>query len=97
VAICPYLVNRQVKNSNPLKLREYLATGKPVVSVVIPESAQFANCVYLAENREQYLAAIERALAEDSPELQKQRMHAVAGAGWDARFQETVAVVDKLL
>ena len=97
VAICPYLVNRQVKNSNPLKLREYLATGKPVVSVAIPETAQFADCVYLAEDHEQYLAAIDRALTEDSAELRKRRMDSVAGASWDARFQETVAVVDRFL
>ena len=97
VAICPYRVNRQVKNSNPLKLREYLAAGKPVVSVAIPETAQFADCVYLAENREQYLAAIDHALAEDSPELRKRRMNSVAGASWDARFRETVAVVDQFL
>ena len=97
VAIYPPLVNRQVKNSNPLKLREYLATGKPVVSVVIPETAQFADCVYLARNRESYLAAIDRALAEDSAELRARRMSAVAGASWDARFRETVAVVDQFL
>src|SRR4029450_8258323 len=33
VAIIPYRMNRQVENANPLKLREYLACGKPVVSV----------------------------------------------------------------
>src|SRR3546814_7181189 len=32
VAIIPYRMTRQVANANPLKLREYLATGKPVVS-----------------------------------------------------------------
>jgi len=51
----------------------------------------------LGENHEQYLAAIDHALAEDSPELRRRRMNAVAGASWDARFHETVAVVDKLL
>jgi len=97
VAICPYQVNRQVLNSNPLKLREYLATGKPVVSVVIPESSQFAEVVYLARDREEYLDAIGRAIAEDSPERRRQRMEAVAGSSWDARFRETVATVDAAL
>lgn len=50
----------------------------------------------LAENYEQYRAAIDRARAEDSPELRK-RMNAVAGASWDARFQETVVVVNGLI
>ena len=66
VAIYPHQVNRQTRHSNPLKLREYLATGKPVVSVVTPETESFSEVVYLAENPEAYLAAIERALREDN-------------------------------
>jgi glycosyltransferase involved in cell wall biosynthesis len=97
VAIYPHQVNRQTKHSNPLKLREYLATGKPVVSVVTPETECFSEVVYLAENPEAYLAAIERALREDNPELRRKRMAAVTGVSWDARFQETIAVVDELL
>jgi glycosyltransferase involved in cell wall biosynthesis len=97
IAIYPHQVNRQTRHSNPLKLREYLATGKPVVSVVTPETACFSEVVYLAENPETYLAAIERALREDNPELQRKRMAAVIGVSWDARFQETIAVVDEML
>ena len=97
VAIYPHQVNRQTKHSNPLKLREYLATGKPVVSVKTPETAAFAEFIHLAETPEQYLAAIERALADDTPELRARRMQSVAGASWEARFRETFTVVDELL
>jgi glycosyltransferase involved in cell wall biosynthesis len=97
VAIYAHRVNRANRHSNPLKLREYLSTGKPVVSVVTPETASFAEVVYMADNPEAYLAAIERALREDSPALQRQRMAAVRGLSWDARFEETIAVVDELL
>jgi len=96
-AIYPHQVNRQTRHSNPLKLREYLATGKPVVSIITPETSTFAEVVYLADNPEAYLAAIERALREETPELQRKRMAAVTGVSWDARFQETIAVVDKML
>jgi glycosyltransferase involved in cell wall biosynthesis len=97
VAIYAHQVNRQTKHSNPLKLREYLATGKPVVSVVTPETAAFAEVVYLAGDPAAYLAAIERALAEESPELRRKRLAAVTGVSWDARFEETVLVVDQML
>ena len=97
VAIYAHRVMRQTKHSNPLKLREYLATGKPIVSVVTPETSAFGDVVYLAENREAYLAAIERALAEETPELRRQRMDRVKGVSWDARFAETIAVVDGML
>jgi glycosyltransferase involved in cell wall biosynthesis len=97
VAIYAHRVNRQTRHSNPLKLREYLATGKPVVSVVTPETATFAELVYLADDPEAYLAAIERALREETPEFQRQRMAAVTGLSWDARFEETIAEVDRML
>jgi glycosyltransferase involved in cell wall biosynthesis len=97
VAIYAHQVNRQTKHSNPLKLREYLATGKPVVSVVTPETAAFGEVVYLADNREAYLAAIERALGEETPELRQKRMASVRGVSWDARFEETIAAVDGML
>ena len=97
VAIYAHQVNRQTKHSNPLKLREYLATGKPVVSVITPETATFAEVAYLAGSREAYLDALERALREETPELRRKRMDAVAGVSWDARFAETIAVVDRML
>jgi glycosyltransferase involved in cell wall biosynthesis len=97
VAIYPQKVNRQVKHSNPLKLREYLATGKPVVAVTTPETAKFSSVVRLADTPEDYLAAIERALAEDGPEQTRQRMDSVKPLSWDARFQETIERVAKML
>ena len=45
VAIIPYRLNQQVRNANPLKLREYLATGKPIVSVASPEINRFSELV----------------------------------------------------
>jgi glycosyltransferase involved in cell wall biosynthesis len=97
VAINPHRVNRQVRNANSLKLREYLATGKPVVSVTTPESSGFSGVMNLADTPEDFLQAIDQALAADSPELRAKRMEAVKPLSWDARFRETVEAIEKLL
>ena len=97
VAIIPYRLTRQVLNSNPLKLREYLATGKPVVGVAIPETARFADYVHIAGSQEQFLEAIEHALAADTPEQANRRMAAVAGMSWDARVEEALGLVKSRL
>jgi glycosyltransferase involved in cell wall biosynthesis len=97
VAVIPYRLTRQVKNANPLKLREYLATGKPVVSVTTPETARFASVVNLADTPETYLSAIETALEKDTEDARRRRLETVAPLSWDARFQETMAVVEQLL
>jgi glycosyltransferase involved in cell wall biosynthesis len=97
VAIIPYRLNQQVRNANPLKLREYLATGKPVVSVETPEIARFSEVVRIAADRDAFLAAIEASLADDSPAQRDRRMAAVAGMSWDHRVDETLsAVADSL-
>lgn len=93
VAIIPYRLNRQVQNANPLKLREYLATGKPVVTVRTPEVDRFADVVSIADGREEYLAAIEKALSETGTQASERRMAAVQAMSWDQRVTDTLAIV----
>ena len=87
VAIIPYRLNQQVRNANPLKLREYLATGKPVVSVATPEVDRFSDLVRVAVGRHGFLEAIESALSEGDVELRHKRMAAVRTMSWEHRAQ----------
>jgi len=97
VSIIPYRLNRQVENANPLKLREYLATGKPVVSVRNAEIEKFAQWVRIADGRESFLAAIEGALRDDSPEAHAERSNAVADQTWDRRVGDVLTEISALL
>ena len=96
-AIIPYRMNRQVANANPLKLREYLATGKPVVSTYNPEIAKFSRWVRIAEDREGFLNALDQALAEDSDAAAQARVAAVAAQTWDRRVDDVLATVAQAL
>ena len=87
VAIIPYRMNQQVRNANPLKLREYLATGKPVVSVPTPEVDRFSAVLSVAEKREDFLAAIDAALINEAPTSAGERMAAVREMSWEHRAQ----------
>lgn len=93
VAIIPYRRNRQVENANPLKLREYLATGKPVVSVSNPEIEKFSEWVRIAADRDTFLRAIDDALSENDAGAPLRRMASVADQTWDRRV---AAVVDEV-
>jgi glycosyltransferase involved in cell wall biosynthesis len=97
VAIYPNRLTRQTRHANPLKIREYLATGKPIVSITTPITGGMADLIYLADTPEDYLAAIERALREESETRRAARMNAVRGVSWDARFQETVGTIERFL
>jgi glycosyltransferase involved in cell wall biosynthesis len=95
VAIIPYRLNRQVMNSAPLKLREYLATGKPVVAVPAPEIERFAGLVRVAEGPEQFINQIEDSLFNDTDADRARRIEATAAMTWDARVSEIVDVVEQ--
>lgn len=96
-AIIPYRHNRQVENANPLKLREYLATGKPVVSVSHPEINKFSRWIEIAEGREAFLDGLERALSGDSPAAAAARVASVADQTWDSRVIEVLGEVSSAL
>jgi len=85
VCLIPYVDNEFNRSSNPIKLYEYLATGKPIVSRRIPAVDSFKELVYLASDRDEFLQQIERALAESDGELQVERMKVARQNDWDVR------------
>lgn len=97
VAIIPYRMNQQVANANPLKLREYLATGKPVVSVPTLEGERFGDLVHVALEPADYLKAVETALADQDPARRDARMASVSTMSWDHRVEQTWQLVQGLL
>ncbi|HEY7057255.1 MAG TPA: glycosyltransferase [Vicinamibacterales bacterium] len=94
VAIIPYRLTRQVVNAAPLKLREYLATGKPVVAVPAPEIERFAGLVRLARGPGQFIDEIEDALLNDTDADRARRVEATSGMSWDARIAQVVEIVE---
>jgi glycosyltransferase involved in cell wall biosynthesis len=97
VAMIPYRLTEQVLHANPLKLREYLATGKPVVSVSTPEIERFRDVVHIAANREEFLECLEHALEQEPVGSRENRMKAVAKMSWDSRVEEVLDVVGRRL
>jgi len=96
-AILPYRINRQVLNSNPKKLREYLALGKPIVSVRYPEVEQFSDLVEIADCYEDFLVKLEKAVSTDSPEKAAQRRHRVAPYTWTNRVVEIFSQIEEAI
>jgi glycosyltransferase involved in cell wall biosynthesis len=88
-AIIPYHLNAQVHAANPLKLREYLSMGLPIVSVSTPEIDKFARVVAIARTREAFRDALVSALAHPSTAAAVEQRQAVAREGtWAARVDE---------
>lgn len=91
VGIIPYRIDERMQFVNPLKLREYLSAGLPVVSTPVPEVKRFPELARIAATPDAFIAAVEAALAETT--TRAQRSAAMITETWSAR----VAVVEATL
>lgn len=60
--VMPFVINELIRSVNPVKLYEYIFSGKPVVAVRYEETEKFSRYVYLYNNIEEFnkiLSAIE--------------------------------------
>jgi glycosyltransferase involved in cell wall biosynthesis len=86
VALMPFTVNELTLNANPLKVREYLAAGLPVVSTDIPEVRKVGLCK-MATSTEDFVRKVDECLAE-GPGPSRERAERIFHESWDARVEE---------
>src|SRR3569832_1585860 len=84
----PYRLYERMPFVNPIKLREYLSAGLPVVSTSVPEVQKYAAWCSIADDPDAFVAAIEKELAGDSPERRRARSEAMKAETWPIRVAE---------
>lgn len=85
VCMIPFVDNELTRAVDPLKLYEYLAAGRGVVSTPMPRLDDFSDVVRVARDADGFAAAIRECLAEP-PERRAERVAAVRPHSWDARM-----------
>ena len=85
----------------PIKLYEYLASGKPVVSVDMPAAREFSDLMPLVRTPEQFVRALEDVLSTVNNHTVSGdavlRQQAVACFSWEARFRQVEEVLRESL
>ena len=94
VCLIPYVINERLVAVDPIKLREYLAQGKPVVSVDLPEVRKLQDVVYIGENSKDFVGKIGKAMAEDNPSLNEERIRVARQSDWGAKIEEISDIVN---
>jgi glycosyltransferase involved in cell wall biosynthesis len=94
VLVMPYADLPVTRAIQPLKLKEYLATGKPAVVRDLPATRPWADCLDLADTPEAFSAAVRLRLQTGLPESQKAARARLAGESWaeKARAFERLAL-----
>lgn len=94
VCIIPFLVTELTLCTNPVKIYEYLAAGKPVVAVNLPEVALLADQVHVAETHDDFLRLLPQAMAESADSaLAQRRADWAKGQSWSHRADALVQCV----
>jgi len=92
VAVCPFVQNELTRCINPIKLREYLSAGLPVVATAIPEAAAFAGSCHLVSGPSAFLAACEDALRDDGSERRRKRSEAMRDETWERKAEASLQI-----
>jgi len=79
----------------PLKLKEYLATGRPVVVRDLPATREWADALDLADTPEAFSAAVRRRIATGLPAGQRGARARLAGESWTAKARAFEHWIDR--
>lgn len=96
-AIIPYKHNTLTRSIYPLKVNEYLAAGKPVVSTTFSDDIMdFQEVITAVPDAPSFSKAITDAILDDSKEKVDQRVRFVENNTWETRTNEILRIVGQL-
>jgi glycosyltransferase involved in cell wall biosynthesis len=97
VCLNPQLVNEITIGNYPRKVDEYLALGKPVIATRTDTMELFKEHVYLCGSLQDYTAALEKALVENTEERKKQRILFARSHSWKNNVQQIYNQIEKMI
>jgi glycosyltransferase involved in cell wall biosynthesis len=98
VCVLPWETERAFTSyGSAIKVREYLATGKPVVISPLPEYEHLSGVLRIARTREDFFRLVEDALAEEGADAARARQHAVKDGTWDARAEWVSGLIEEAI
>ncbi len=86
VCIVPHLQSEFTESLNPIKLWEYLACGKPIVSTDVAGFRSYPNLCRIASDHQTFLAACHAALETDN--LKDARREEAKQHSWKSRLDD---------
>lgn len=96
--LLPYQVNTLTESINPLKLKEYLASGKPVITSELPETTLFSRFLHVARSAEEWVAHLTSAVLSGErpiPTSNREQVEYLMGETWKRKADEFLSFVMK--
>jgi glycosyltransferase involved in cell wall biosynthesis len=93
VLIMPYANLPVTRAMQPLKLKEYLATGKPVVVNRLPSTDEWGDCMDVARTPDEFCGRLVERLQTGLPDHQKLGRQRLKQESWHAKAQQFEAAL----
>lgn len=97
IGIIPHKKNRFVSSMSPLKIYQFLAQGKPVVSIDVLRDEQMESLVYCSKDPQEFCLNVEKALFEENPILKERRLKFVLENTWESRVNTILEKISLIL
>ncbi len=95
VCMLQWRVTEWIRKCNPLKMLEYMASGRPIVSVEIEEAVQYADVISIAKTREEFCRAIQWELEHDTEQRRARRIQIASMHSWEAHTERITQLIDE--
>lgn len=93
VCTIPFIVNEITLSTSPIKLFEYMALGKPIVTTALPECRKY-NSVLVAEDAEAFIRSIDRAIELGSDSNYRELLDREAHANtWEKKADDILKTI----
>ncbi len=85
IGIIPFLKNKLTASIYPLKVNEYLARAKPVVSTNFANLQDFTKVIKIAKNQAAFTNALSSMAADNDLNIKEMRLNIAAENAWENR------------
>lgn len=92
--IIPHRLDQFIKSTNPMKMYDFLAAGKTIITTPGAGTEMFDSILYIRDDYRSFSQAIDEALQSDSDQKRKHRIMAVEPHSWKARVDEMMAILN---
>ena len=94
--ILPHKTDNLTEAMDPIKLYDYLATGKPIVATAVREADKFRGVIEVCDGQAAFLAALDRVVNEPEADVDRERRLSLARANsWEQRVDELITIMNK--
>lgn len=95
VLVMPYRQMPATEAMQPLKLKEYLATGLPCVVSRLPATEEWSNCLDLVDSAKSFVEAVINRVETGIPDLQLESRKRLECEDWNAKAEQFKNVIEK--